>query len=131
MEIIRQAMSLEVRDYSLPHGLSDIVDYYNAGTIVGALQNIIADAGADKRSADDNLKKLIEGKYSRTVSGDSLRSFIKPDGKTIDKANEQRLLQWMKDNGFDTSPGAIPMFLRNKTLEEARVKAMQDLKLNE
>lgn len=128
---IREAMALEIKDYSLSRGLSDIADYYNVGTIVGALQDIVADAGAEKKKSDQELKKLIKGKYIKTIAGETLRKFWKPDGKTIDQANEQKLQQWMKENGFDTGTGAITMFLRNEMLEDARVKAVEDLKLNE
>jgi hypothetical protein len=61
-------MTLEIKDYSLSRGLSDIADYYNAGTIVGALQDIVADAGADKKKADEELKNVIKVKYDQGAS---------------------------------------------------------------
>lgn len=130
LETMRKAMaSLNTADYSLARGLSDLAEYYNAGTIVGALQNIVADAGAEARKADTELKKLIEGKYARTAAGDILRRFWKPDGKEIDKVNEERLVEWMKSNGFATGPGTITMFLRSEAQEDARLKAVKDLNL--
>jgi hypothetical protein len=131
LAMIREAMTLEIADYSLSRGLSDIADYYNAGTIMGALQEIVADAGVEKKRSDNALKQLIEGKFRRTVAGDTLRRFWKPDGKTVDKDNEQKLLQWMRSNGFDTGPGALPVFLRSELAENARVQAVQDLQLSE
>jgi hypothetical protein len=68
LEIMRKAMTLEIKDYSLSRGLSDIADYYNAGTIVGALQDIVADAGADKKKADEELKNVIKVKYDQGAS---------------------------------------------------------------
>jgi hypothetical protein len=65
LEFIRKAMALSVTDYSLSRGLSDLAEYYNAGTIVGALQNIVADAGSDAKKADDELKNIIEVKYAQ------------------------------------------------------------------
>ena len=130
LETMRKAMAtLSTADYSLARGLADLTEYYNAGTIIGALQNIVADSGAEARKSDAELKKLIEGRFARTAAGDTLRSFWKPDGTTIDKGNEQRLVDWMKINGFATGPGTITMFLRSELLEEARAKAARDLKL--
>src|ERR1039457_4249710 len=132
MEFMRKAMmSLNVKEYSLARGLSDLTDYYNAGTIVGALQSIVADAGSEKKTADDKMKQLIAGKYMKSAAGDKLYAYWKPDGKSINNDNAKKLLEWMKNNGFDTSPGAIYMFISSGESEDARVKAVQDLKLNQ
>src|SRR5579871_2798577 len=42
--------------YSLEQGLSDIDDYYNAGTIIGALQAITESAGRDQDAARQQRK---------------------------------------------------------------------------
>ena len=65
LELMRKAMTLNVTDYTLSRGLSDITEYYNAGTIVGALQDIIADAGADKKKADEELKNIVYARYDQ------------------------------------------------------------------
>jgi hypothetical protein len=66
-EFIRKGMTLSLKDYSLVHGLKNIVQYHNAGTIVGALENITADAGAEKAKSDIELKKIITVKYDDSV----------------------------------------------------------------
>jgi hypothetical protein len=43
--------------YSLEQGLSDIDDYYNAGTIIGALQAIAQSAGDKQKQAQTDQKK--------------------------------------------------------------------------
>jgi len=43
-------------NYSLEAGLSDIDVYYNAGTIIGALQGIAETAGTDQAKAKDKQK---------------------------------------------------------------------------
>ena len=63
LELIRKAMALSVTDYPLSRGLGDLAEYYNAGTIVGALENIVADSGADARKADEEMKGLIEKQF--------------------------------------------------------------------
>jgi len=42
-----------IAEYSFEQGLNDIVAYYNAGTFVGAIQGIQADAGEQKKKAEE------------------------------------------------------------------------------
>lgn len=65
LDLMRRAMTLTVTEYSLSRGLSDLTEYYNVGTIVGALQNIVAEAGAENKAADASLKSFIEGRYAQ------------------------------------------------------------------
>jgi hypothetical protein len=44
-------MKAALSDYSLEQGLSDIEAYYNAGTIIGALQSIAGTAGTQQKDA--------------------------------------------------------------------------------
>jgi len=76
LELMRKAMTLKVTDYSLSQGLSDLAEYYTAGTIVGALQSITADAGADTKKADEQLKKLIEVKYTTSPLRDRINRWL-------------------------------------------------------
>lgn len=50
-------MKAGVSEYSLEAGLSDIGHYFDAGTVVGALQSIAQSAGEDKTQADTRQKK--------------------------------------------------------------------------
>jgi len=43
-----------LNQYSIEQGLYDLVAYYNAGTFVGAIQGIQADAGVQKKNAEDS-----------------------------------------------------------------------------
>lgn len=50
-------MKAGLTDYSLEAGLSDINSYFDAGTIVGALQNIAQNAGEEQKTATDKQKQ--------------------------------------------------------------------------
>lgn len=45
-------------DYSMNQGLIDLAAYYEAGTFVSALQDIIDKAGKDKAKSDDKVQEL-------------------------------------------------------------------------
>ncbi|MGA2240319.1 MAG: hypothetical protein ABSH06_16015 [Thermodesulfobacteriota bacterium] len=128
LDLIRQAMTLNVTDYSLTRGLGDVAEYYTAGTIVGALQNIVSDAGAEAKKADASLADTIKHKYLKEASGDILRNFWKPDATNIDAGNEAKLKAWMKKNQLENV--SITSFLYGDIFSEARAKAVTDLKLS-
>lgn len=77
LEFMRKAMTLSVTDYSLSRGLSDLAEYYNAGTIVGALQNIVAEAGVEAKAADNEIKEQIRAKYGEFMSQPASASELK------------------------------------------------------
>ena len=65
--------------------------------------------------------------YVRDQSGDILRRFWKPDGENVNEENEKELKEWMGNHGVDSR--SVYLFLRSELLADARVQAVQDLKL--
>ena len=116
-------------DYTIFAAVSDLEDYIHAGTIRGALEAAIRDAGVKEQEATESISELRSGSYLKDDAGDRLRVFWKPDGSTIDRTNETRLKEIMKRSGLDTGPGAITMFLRSRELGELRVKVARELRL--
>ena len=53
---IRAAEKLPISGYPLSMGLDDLMEYYQAGTFVGALQGLTEDAAAATKAADIKLK---------------------------------------------------------------------------
>jgi hypothetical protein len=49
-------MKAGLTDYNLETGLADVFAYYDAGTVVGALQNIAQNAGQEQKNAADQQK---------------------------------------------------------------------------
>ncbi len=62
--------------------------------------------------------------YANTTASEQLRHYWKPDGLVVDKAHEQRLETWMKQNGIS---GPITMFLYDSSQESLRQKAVREL----
>lgn len=67
--------------------------------------------------------------YMKSITGDVLRKYWKPDGKDINQANDKKLREWMSANGLSAGPGSITMFLYGAEFEGLRKKAIQDLNL--
>jgi hypothetical protein len=57
---IRMGLSQGDGDYPLTQALVDLEDYYNAGTIPGAIAGITASAAADAQQADNDLKVVLD-----------------------------------------------------------------------
>jgi hypothetical protein len=79
--------------------------------------------------AGQGMQTFVKGRNLRDSSADILRKFWKPDGRRADKSNDQKLSKWMRDNGIDTQPGSIAMFLYSEKQKDARVKAVEELHL--
>jgi hypothetical protein len=124
---IERSKQLPVADYTLFAALSDIRNFIRAGTIPGGIQTTAEEAGAKAATADEEIKDIRTGRFLKDEAGDRLRAFWKPDGKTIDQANEKRLKQWMKQNGLATAPGNITFFLREEAFADLRTRAVRAL----
>lgn len=55
---IRQSMGKGTGEYPLSQGLDDLMEYYQAGTFIGALQSVTEHASADKVKAQDALNSV-------------------------------------------------------------------------
>ena len=62
---IRQGLGQSVANYPLTHAMADLEDYYNAGTIPGALTGINADSGAKGEIAVIDLRKITAGTVTK------------------------------------------------------------------
>lgn len=52
LTILRDSETDNLADYPMTRALTDLADYYNAGTLMNALGAIVSDAGANKTKAD-------------------------------------------------------------------------------
>ena len=121
-------MQRDVNAYPLMRALVDLEDYFQAGTIIGAVSEITQQAGKQKSAADDALNQLVTASYVKDNAGDMLRNFWKPNGTEINAANEARLKAWMASNGIDNT--SVTLFLRAAHFAAARAKAVQELEIN-
>lgn len=61
LAVIEQGMRTQLKDYPLEQGLRDVQAYYEAGTVVGALQQISADAGTEQAAGKQKLTLVRQG----------------------------------------------------------------------
>jgi hypothetical protein len=85
---IRKGLQQSAKDYPLAAALSDLADYYNAGTLLGALVNITQNAGVQAQTAAQELK-TVSG-FVSTPAAEFLRNYINPPGAT-DEVKIQRM----------------------------------------
>lgn len=115
-----------VDQYSLLKALIDVESYYQAGTITGAATAIAKSSGVQKADADKKMDKIITGGYVRDNAGDAIRAFWKPDGKTINTKNQQKIKDWMKKNGLNIS---ITSFISIDDYAALRERAINEIRI--
>jgi len=118
-------MELGVNEYSLMRALIDVESYFQAGTIIGSVNEINKSSGAKNSKADEEISNIVKAKYHKDKSGDAIRAYWKPDGKTINKNNANKLKSWMKKNGLDKV--SISLFVRSINYTEFRKKAVKEI----
>jgi hypothetical protein len=123
---IRAGLTLDTNDYSLTAALSDVAEYFSTGSIPGAIAAVSANTGKTAKDAEAKLESTVTGKFVKDRATIALRKFWKPDGVNVIDANETKLADWMRGNGINTS---ITFFLFSNIFADARIKAVQDLKL--
>jgi hypothetical protein len=114
---LRKGMTNSLEDYTLGHGLSDLAEYYNAGTLVGALNGIVEDAGDEKKKADEDLAEIVDVQFATTNR--PLRNRI---GKWLETpANSVELHRWLNDEMklTDAEPAAWVEEASKEQLEAA------------
>lgn len=121
---IYAGLELDHPKCSLMKALIDIEDYFQAGTIVGAVNAISESSGEQKAKADKKIESILEGSYIKDLAGDRLRSFWKPDG-TINATNKTKIKQWMQANELQNV--SITLFMRSEMFEDARAKAVDEI----
>ena len=82
---LRSGLTQPVGQYPLPVALSDLNDYYNAGTVLGALIGITETAGANAQRAETELRERFS--YSPDESAVKFRLAVCGDPKDCSKPN--------------------------------------------
>ena len=114
---IKSGLNKSVLQYSLDEGLTDINEYYVAGTLPSAVSQITSKAGAEKASADSQLAALRNVKYVLPETGSTaLRIQVwlyPPDGdqtkNPISTSNRQLLTNWMQSDRVDPALNGLPI----------------------
>jgi hypothetical protein len=99
---IAEGLAQPDSNYSLVEALADLQDYYAAGTLNGALNQISKDAGAKSAVAQQKIENVTTIKYATDAVHTSLVKYWQPHGQ-FDSAHEQILLSCTP-----VPPGATP-----------------------
>lgn len=121
---IYQGYSLGVEDYPLMRALLDVEAYYRAGTIMAAVSSISRTSGEQQAESKDELQQISKNSYLKDNASQILRKYWKPDEITKDTDNENKIKNWMKENGVKES---ITTFLYSAEYKEQRLEAVRDL----
>ena len=49
-----------------------------------------------------------------------IRTYWKPDGKTVDAEHESKIMKWLSQHALSTRPGALTVFLHSPVHQSAR-----------
>jgi len=95
-------------------------------TVRNLLDSTLA-ATTSKRDPETGkiTSERVESAYEYDLASGKLQNFWRPNGVTV-KANEDKIAQWLKDNGVSVS---IPYFINTQEFASLRAKAVKDLKL--
>ena len=74
---LRVGLSQPLDVYPLAAGLADLNEYYNAGTVLGALVGITESVGADARRAELRLQQQLT--FQLDEPADKIRAFVSGD----------------------------------------------------
>ena len=96
---IIQRTSHGAASYPLELALSDIEEYYRAGTITGALIGAAQDAGTSLQVADAEERDVLEARFVRTEYLPRLRAFYRASA-----ANRKCMRDWLAATGSQFDP---------------------------
>ncbi len=120
---ILKGIDADLTAYPFADAVSDLQDYYMAGTFVGGRQAIQKDAGVKEAEADLDIAQFRNTKFQPdTPTGVRIEAWSE-----LSTENNDNLVLWLRENGL----GEVghPAFLTAPVLEAARVKAIKDLKI--
>jgi len=127
---IMTGLAKSTDDYPLAQGLSDLDTYYFAGTFIGALQAIQADAGNKEVEANKKLNAVHTTSYTSNDASKALQTYWmpgQPADLTVDTNHQVAIQQWLGKNGMPDVP--IQTLITGNLFAEVRKQAVKDLKI--
>jgi hypothetical protein len=123
--ILTNMKTTDITKYPLEASSKDIQDYYQAGTLVNAIQGVGQSASEKQQDATAQVTAALSGTYNYTDLSKTIGSFWMPDGKTVDAANNTKITKCMSDNKI---VGSVP-FLMNAGTDADRATVIKCLGL--
>jgi predicted small lipoprotein YifL len=117
-------MTNSTHTYPLTQALSDIDAYYFAGTFIGALQAMQADAGAKEAQAEMNLQSI---RFQEDPAAKLIRLWLFPNGPDNPDTNHVAQLKgWFTKQDFKAKPPQIEVFLEHPEYKSHRQKVVSE-----
>lgn len=112
--IIRN-MNLSVDRYPLAASSKDLQDYYQAGTLVNALEGVSESASKKAQQATAAVAEALTASYSYNDLSKKLEKIWMPDGKTPNTTNAKKIQGCMASHHII---GSIPLLINAGTDED-------------
>jgi len=133
LERILGGMNSSLEDYSFEQGITDVYEYYQAGTLTGAITAIQADAGSKEKKADEKILTLIRPTPEEIAAVEALKPVWKRLNKQIPPEHAETLLRALqslgaKDLPTDGSDRLTRLHLLLQTGEKTAVEILKALK---
>jgi hypothetical protein len=116
MDAARAVVAVRIRSgliqapdkYPLAVALSDLEDYYSAGTLLGAFTNISTVTGVQAEDANQQLATLARGGTLTTApSRQRIMRWLRPNG-ALDVSRRTQLQNWLATDVTDPGAAALP-----------------------
>lgn len=131
LNFLRDAQTLSLSDYPISRALGDIVDYYNAGTIVGALESITSEAGKKEQTAAAEIEKKVQKKIEIQFKTGPLRKRIKNWLLLNPQKNVQAFKKWLEAKTPSVTLSPIFWVNSSETNESELLDAILHFKIPE
>ena len=142
MDAARAAVAVRIRSgltqppdkYPVAEALSDLEDYYSAGTLLGAFTNISTLTGVQAADANQQLTTLARGGTLTTApSRRRISHWLRPNG-ALDRARRTQLEDWLKADVTDVGAAGLPWAQLlvdppGASREDMRQRAINELKI--
>jgi hypothetical protein len=105
---IRSGLDQSADKYPLAEALSDLEDYYSAGTLLGAFTNINSLTGVQAANANQQLTALARGgTLTNAPSRQRISQWLRPNG-ILDATRRTQLENWLATDTTDPGASAMP-----------------------
>ena len=123
--------------YPLGQALSDLDNYYFAGTFLGALNAILVEAGDNEQAATTEIDKIRRGRFAQTTATKVIERWLWPDGPPtpdnpivlVSQDRVTRLNAWLgkSANLIEGVKLDIATLLYEAAFEDVRQRVIQEL----
>lgn len=128
-EQMRRAMTLSLGEYPIARGLSDLAEYYRTGTLIGAFDDLAADAGLEKKTAEAKSEALLDAQYDESSKTRPLRDKINKWLDANPQENVKTLNEWIKKQKLPQRMSGVTWVEDTKTTKSSLESAIKEFKI--